>query len=147
VLEHLATPGVLLERVYEWLRDDGQVIVSVPHGYHPYHDHKRSFYLGSLLELLNQKFTILHAGMVAQRFLCAVAIRPAGGRPPELPSFAQLRAWERPCLEVLEQADAPAVHGTAGTPGGTERGQRENRRSGAKRRRSICGPRTKRGRS
>jgi 2-polyprenyl-6-hydroxyphenyl methylase/3-demethylubiquinone-9 3-methyltransferase len=47
VIEHLASPEVLLDRVAEWLTPGGRVVVSTPLGYMPHHDHKHTFYLAA----------------------------------------------------------------------------------------------------
>ena len=103
LLERLANPDRLLERVDCWLRPGGRLVVSVPHGYHPQDDHRRSFYFGTLIELLGQHFTVDDVDLVADQSLCAVASKPAAGEQPQLPSFAALREWERRCEGGVER--------------------------------------------
>lgn len=102
ILEHLVSPERLLERVGTWLVDGGRVVVSVPHGHHPYHDHKRSFYLSSLVSLLNRQFSIATVEVLAGRFLGAVARKPPAGQAPATPAVAELLAWQRACDDNLE---------------------------------------------
>ena len=111
VLEHLRSPSGLLERVSQWLRDGGRLVLSVPYGYHPYHDHKRSFYLSSLLELLEERFSVAEVDLIADGYLCAVAVKPPTGQTPQAPEPAQLRQWQRQCREVLERRERTRATG------------------------------------
>jgi spore maturation protein CgeB/SAM-dependent methyltransferase len=56
ILEHLTHPQNALTEAKRVLREGGRVVVTVPHGLNPYHDHKRSYYPPSLLELLRPFF-------------------------------------------------------------------------------------------
>jgi spore maturation protein CgeB/SAM-dependent methyltransferase len=105
ILEHLTTPERLLERVQRWLAPGGCVVVSVPHGYHPYHDHKRTFYLSSLVELLNKWFTIARVDVIAGRFLGAVALKPPDGAAPQRLTVEQILTWSLQCHVALERAE------------------------------------------
>lgn len=108
ILEHLARPEQLLANVAEWLVDGGQLIVSVPHGYHPYHDHQRSFYLASLLDLLGDRFSVREIASISDRYLCAVAVKPPAGHPPEQPSIERMKQWERLVDAATERAQRHA---------------------------------------
>ena len=102
VLEHLSGPERLLERACGWLRPGGRVVVSVPHGYEPFHDHKRTFYLLGLIELLGRHFSLLTVEPVHDKYLCAVALRPADGQLPTPPSPETVLRWLRECEPALE---------------------------------------------
>lgn len=108
VLEHLVTPAQLLERIASWVRPGGQVIISVPHGYHPYDDHKRTFYFNSFRDLLEGRLALAELSIVADRYLCAVATRPPAGQPLEAPAPEALHRWERLCSAALEQGERQA---------------------------------------
>lgn len=56
VLEHLTHPTRVLGEAKRVLRDGGHLIVTVPLGLNPYHDHKASYYPLSLLDLLRPLF-------------------------------------------------------------------------------------------
>lgn len=103
VLEHLAAPEKLLERVVGWLKPGGRVLVSVPFGYHPYHDHKRSYYLAGLLDLLGAHFSVVEVEPLHDLYLCAVGERPPDGTAPRATSSATLRGWHALCDQALER--------------------------------------------
>ena len=104
VLEHLVRPGPLLARIREWLADDGLLVVSVPLGFHPYHDHKRTFYLTELLNLFAEHYSVREIGVVHDRYLCGVAVKPPTGEKPTLPSAETINAWSLMCNRGLENA-------------------------------------------
>ncbi len=58
ILEHLIQPEQMVDLVKSILRPDGRIIITVPYGLNPYPDHKRTFYLSNLLELLTKDFRI-----------------------------------------------------------------------------------------
>ncbi len=102
LLEHLATPQRLLERVAEWLRPEGQIVVSVPHGYEPFDDHKRTFYLLRLVDLLAPRFGISEIEPVQGKYLCAVGRRRADGEAPQPLTVETLRKWVAGADDGLE---------------------------------------------
>ncbi len=104
VLEHLVHPDLLLDRVDEWLTEGGQVVVSVPLGYHPFHDHKQTFYLTKFVELLSKHFTIADVAVQHGRYLCGVANKSSGGRTPQPPTPERMHGWSSFCDRALEAA-------------------------------------------
>jgi cyclopropane fatty-acyl-phospholipid synthase-like methyltransferase len=60
VLEHFSHPAQLLLKAHSLLREDGRIIITVPYGFHPFHDHKQTFYAGNLLLLLEPYYSELH---------------------------------------------------------------------------------------
>lgn len=52
ILEHFAHPELLLQKAFSLLADGGRLIITVPYGFHPFHDHKQTFYAGNLFLLL-----------------------------------------------------------------------------------------------
>jgi 2-polyprenyl-6-hydroxyphenyl methylase/3-demethylubiquinone-9 3-methyltransferase len=103
VLEHLSQPARLLKKISDWLRPKGCLVLSVPHGYHPFLDHKQSFYLNRLIDLLSPRFHIKTVETVFAQFLCAVAARPPEGQLPQMPAFQVLRQWQSLCDESIEE--------------------------------------------
>lgn len=74
VLEHLVLPDSLLEELARVLVPGGRLVVTTPMGYHPYHDHKATFYPASLIRLVGRHFRI--AGVEAtERYLRLLALR------------------------------------------------------------------------
>ncbi|WP_110927974.1 class I SAM-dependent methyltransferase [Bacillus massiliglaciei] len=56
VLEHFSQPHKLLKAVFHLLNYKGRIIITVPFGLHPFHDHKQTFYLLNLMKLLECYF-------------------------------------------------------------------------------------------
>lgn len=104
VIEHLASPEVLLDRVAEWLTPGGRVVVSTPLGYMPHHDHKHTFYLAGLLQLLGRRFTTVEVDVIEHRYLCAVAVKPCA-EAPAAPAPELLQRWQRLVENAQEQAE------------------------------------------
>ncbi len=104
LLEHLVSPDVLLTRVNRWLRPGGRVVVSVPLGFFPADGHKRSYYLGNLIEQLSPEFSVTHCCVVHGRYLCALAAKPAAGEAVSLPTHEQMSTWMREIEGSIEQA-------------------------------------------
>ncbi len=102
VLEHLIHPDLLLDRVNAWLVEGGRVVVSVPLGYHPFHDHKQTFYLHRFVALLSKHFTIDEVTVLHERYLCGVASKPPGGMRPTPPPAAVAHDWTVLCDRALE---------------------------------------------
>ena len=59
VLEHLLQPEMALEKACKLLKDEGCLIVSVPFGINDWPDHKRTYYISSLLQQL-ERFISIH---------------------------------------------------------------------------------------
>jgi 2-polyprenyl-6-hydroxyphenyl methylase/3-demethylubiquinone-9 3-methyltransferase len=58
VLEHLTNPKDFLAHAKGLLAEDGKVIVTVPFGVNDYFDHKKTYYVNSLLELADEELKI-----------------------------------------------------------------------------------------
>ena len=54
VLEHLEFPELMLEKAMRDLKDDGEIIVTVPFGINDFPDHKHTFYMFDILNMLSQ---------------------------------------------------------------------------------------------
>jgi 2-polyprenyl-3-methyl-5-hydroxy-6-metoxy-1,4-benzoquinol methylase len=57
-LEHVDDPGAFLDRTRACLGDNGRVIVTVPFGINDWPDHKRTYYLAEIYELLSRHFFV-----------------------------------------------------------------------------------------
>lgn len=64
VLEHLLRPEEVLAEVIRVVRRSGRVVLTVPFGYHPHHDHKQTFYVASVLQLLAPFLTVVDMDIV-----------------------------------------------------------------------------------
>jgi len=60
VLEHLYYPEKIIQKVTENLKPNGRILITVPFGVNNYYDHKQTFYLKGLLDLLWKHFEIEH---------------------------------------------------------------------------------------
>ncbi len=58
VLEHVFDPSLFLEKARVLLAPFGKLIVTVPFGISPHHDHKRTYYLLELLNELKRLFSV-----------------------------------------------------------------------------------------
>lgn len=59
VLEHLFDPKMFMDKALELLDEDGRIIVTVPFGINDYFDHKKTYYLYDLLQLMNDTDLVL----------------------------------------------------------------------------------------
>lgn len=122
VLEHFAQPNKLLTKLYHLLNNNGRIIITVPFGYHPFHDHKQTFYIGNFSYLVqpffeevmlevNHKY-ICYAGQKRERIATYKKIRYT---PNELQKWIDLeeksfylyeRNYEKLLRERKERLDA-----------------------------------------
>jgi SAM-dependent methyltransferase len=72
VLEHQAQPLQLLDSCLERLKDDGQLVITVPFGLNPCNDHKNTFYFTNFFEMLDQRVDVLKTQLIG-KYLCCVA--------------------------------------------------------------------------
>lgn len=113
ILEHFANPGVLISHAYRLLRDDGTLIVTVPYGLHPFHDHKQTFYAGNFGTCLDPWFEISQMEL-QHNYLCCVAVKRKEVRENAVPNASLMKQWiefdserfaeiERQHLQAMEQ--------------------------------------------
>lgn len=142
VLERLLHPGRVLEEARRVLRPGGRLVVTVPHGLQAHADPKRTYYAGTLRELLEPLFP-MPAIDILPGFLTAIATQePPGGTatisvPALVDDLRRLQRFtEERCLQTelrlleaqreLLQRDK-ASH-DASTPAGTEDARAKNRK-------------------
>lgn len=58
VLEHLNDPARFVQKAYDCLADGGTLVVTVPFGINDDPDHKRTFYLVDIYNLIAERFTV-----------------------------------------------------------------------------------------
>ncbi|WP_458125823.1 class I SAM-dependent methyltransferase [Paenibacillus sp. Z3-2] len=92
VLEHFAHPETLLLQIYHLLHVKGTLVVTVPYGYHPFYDHKQTFYAGNLAMCLMPYFEVMKLE-VHHKYLCCVARRRREVQLRVLPTMDQLKEW------------------------------------------------------
>lgn len=92
VLEHFSHPEVLLLQLHRLLRIDGTLVVTVPYGYHPFHDHKQTFYAGNLATCLMPYFDVYKIE-IHHKYLCCAARRRRETEMNVQPTASQLAAW------------------------------------------------------
>ncbi|MEV0618816.1 methyltransferase domain-containing protein [Nonomuraea sp. NPDC050404] len=85
LLEHVADPGAVLTELHRVLAPGGTLLVSVPYGLMPHHDHRRTFYRTGFHRLLAPLFEIHELAML-ERHIAAVAVRRDS--PHGAPAFA-----------------------------------------------------------
>ncbi|MGW4798440.1 methyltransferase domain-containing protein, partial [Nonomuraea sp. NPDC004297] len=85
LLEHVTDPATVLTELHRVLAPGGTLLVSVPHGLMPHHDHRRTFYRAGLRRLLDPMFQVREL-TVLDRHIAAVAVRRK--TPRGVPAFA-----------------------------------------------------------
>ncbi|MEQ4722167.1 methyltransferase domain-containing protein [Nonomuraea sp. B19D2] len=95
LLEHVADPGVILTELHRVLAPGGTLLLSVPHGLMPHHDHRRTFYRAGFRRLIDPLFEVRELTVLG-RHIAAVAVRrdeprgvPAYLLSPEEADFLQ----------------------------------------------------------
>ena len=58
LLEHLEYPAKMIDRAMKYLDETGRVIVTIPFGINDFPDHKHTFYLADMYEMLSQHICI-----------------------------------------------------------------------------------------
>ncbi|CAI6082604.1 Ubiquinone biosynthesis O-methyltransferase, mitochondrial [Paenibacillus sp. JJ-100] len=92
VLEHFAHPETLLTHLHRLLGEEGTLIVTVPYGYHPFYDHKQTFYAGNLGMSITPYFEVLKLE-VHHKYLCCVARKRRNAPLHTTPSLHQVLSW------------------------------------------------------
>lgn len=92
VLEHFAHPETLLLQIHRLLQEEGTLVVTVPYGYHPFYDHKQTFYAGNLAMCLLPYFEVLKLE-VHHKYLCCVARKRRKTQLYMSPTLNQLTEW------------------------------------------------------
>lgn len=93
ILEHFSHPDQLLQKAYSLLADGGHIIITVPYGFHPYHDHKQTFYAGSLFLLLEPYFIGLRMEVHDKYLYCTGKKKKKGGSSIQSVIAEQLEQW------------------------------------------------------
>jgi len=70
VLEHLYYPEKIIQKLPENLKPNGRILITVPFGINNYYDHKHTFYLKDLLDLLWKDFQIEDIKISEARHCC-----------------------------------------------------------------------------
>ncbi|MBM7585757.1 2-polyprenyl-6-hydroxyphenyl methylase/3-demethylubiquinone-9 3-methyltransferase [Bacillus pakistanensis] len=58
VLEHVTNPNEFVKKADTILNEEGRIIITVPFGINDYFDHKRTYYLSGLYDLVEKSFNI-----------------------------------------------------------------------------------------
>jgi len=58
ILEHLADPQRFVKYAYDYLQENGTLVVTVPFGINDYHDHKRTYYLTEIYNTVSMYFSV-----------------------------------------------------------------------------------------
>jgi spore maturation protein CgeB/SAM-dependent methyltransferase len=109
VIEHFSHPELPLEVAFRHLAVGGRLIVSVPFGYHPFHDHKQSFHVGNLVPLVDRWFQCEEVAVEQRYLLCRGRRRRRVRHSGSLHHYGgnRLAAWmqveEQQALEMSKQ--------------------------------------------
>ncbi|MEO3802965.1 methyltransferase domain-containing protein [Nonomuraea sp. B1E8] len=104
LLEHVADPRAVLTELHRVLAPGGTLLVSVPHGLMPHHDHRRTFYRAGLRRLINPLFKVGELTVLA-RHIAVVAVRRED--PRAVPAF-RLSQEEADFLQREERLEEQA---------------------------------------
>ncbi|MDW9371002.1 methyltransferase domain-containing protein [Sinorhizobium meliloti] len=80
VLEHLVRPQDMLDAAAKFLKTGGQIIVTVPFGINDFIDHKRTFYLTGIHDLVSRNFGVISVEFLGT-WIGLVAMKSEGGSP------------------------------------------------------------------
>ena len=58
ILEHMFYPKSIISKVASMLEDKGALIITVPFGVNSYFDHKKTYYIADVLDIVNQFYSI-----------------------------------------------------------------------------------------
>lgn len=72
VLEHVTEPVRFLKRAVSLLAEGGQVVVTLPFGINDYFDHKRTYYVTGVLDMLPKGFKISSYKFLGSYFCCTI---------------------------------------------------------------------------
>lgn len=75
VLEHLVRPQDMLDAATKFLKPNGHIIVTVPFGINDFIDHKRTFYLTEIHDLLTRNFNVIALEFLGT-WIGLVAVKP-----------------------------------------------------------------------
>ncbi|MDF2923781.1 MAG: SAM-dependent methyltransferase [Paenibacillaceae bacterium] len=91
ILEHFSHPLQLLEKVHSLLPEGGRIIITVPYGFHPFHDHKQTFYCSNLYLMLEPFYEQLEMEIHHKYLFCTGKKREAPAAP--LSRNEQMERW------------------------------------------------------
>lgn len=109
LLEHVHAPGAVLAEVSRALTNDGKAAITLPLGFHPHHDHKRTFYPASALRLLSHNLTPLSIDLVDRYIRIVARSGPDRDGAWEHLAISAQPSFEQICLEV--EQDRQRLHG------------------------------------
>lgn len=100
VLEHLAAPRQLLERVGRLLVPSGRLVITTPFGLAVHHDHRQQFYVSNFAECI-EGLCQPESFQIVDDYIRLVARHPAAA-PGSLGSLAELLALEERAFAAKE---------------------------------------------
>ncbi|MUG88275.1 methyltransferase domain-containing protein [Paenibacillus timonensis] len=92
ILEHFANPAILLRQACRLLKEKGTLVITVPYGYHPFYDHKQTFYAGNLGVSLDPWFEVNQMEL-QHKYLCCTATKRQKVKADGSPDTTKLMAW------------------------------------------------------
>ncbi|WP_018237836.1 glycosyltransferase [Ensifer sp. BR816] len=78
VLEHLVRPQDMLDAAVKFLKPHGQIVVTVPFGINDFIDHKHTFYLTEIHDLVARKFNVSSVEFL-ESWIGLVGVKPEDG--------------------------------------------------------------------
>lgn len=106
VLEHQLQPQVILERTAACLGGESRAVITTPFGLLEHHDHKQTFYLQTLLNLIRPHLIPLNY-QVRNRFIfCTARLRTAEDPPGSVTQVIAEAGGERPVAMEAKALEA-----------------------------------------
>lgn len=106
VIEHHGSPAGLLSSIARTLKPGGRLVLTTPFGFHPDPDHKQTFFLSEMFDLLKSEFGNIELDVMHHFICCTCSRLPLEGASSENKPLSErqlLTRSERAFLDIQKQ--------------------------------------------